>query len=438
MGRVQVKTTLALVLWAVGAISSPGPVSSQCCGDCNGNGTVAINELVTAVNRALEGCHDDGVCDASVATCEAQLTACNTALTDVQANLDTCVSDLDDTQSDLSTCYGNLTTCNGTLTTCSGDLSTCNASLTTCSASLATCNEGTAAAGDVLSGKTFSSSEGLGGTGTMPNNGAVSIIPATAPQTIAAGYHDGSGSVVGDADLTAANIKLGVNLFGVTGGLGCGDGIVGGDEQCDQNDLDGATCSDQGFAFGTLQCGANCVFDTSGCYAVRFTDNGDGTVTDGQTGLMWEKKGDFDGEPVSCTSAAACPDPHDADNQYTYSDDNPTGPPGTVYTVMLAQLNAGDGFAGHTDWRLPTLAELQALVDYAADSAPVTLAPFDTDCTASCASVACSCTAADLYWTEDRVTTIPGNAWVADFGDGSLLHDTRDTDYHARAVRRSF
>jgi hypothetical protein len=180
------------------------------------------------------------------------------------------------------------------------------------------------------------------------------------------------------------------------------------------------------------------VFDTSGCYATRFTDNGDGTVTDGQSGLMWEKKGHLDGEPVACTGTDVCPDPHDADNQYTYSDDNPTGPPGTVYTVMLAQLNAGEGFAGHTDWRLPTVAELQGLVDYADGSAPVTPAAFDIGCSSSCNGISCSCTVADLYWTEDLVGSISGNAWVLDFDDGSLLNDTRDTDYHARAVRNSF
>jgi hypothetical protein len=343
---------------------------------------------------------------------------------------------------DLATCTGDLDTCTGSLGTCTTDYATCTASLdacttdyTTCSSSLATCSAGTAVGADVLAGKTFSSSAGIGATGTMPSNGGLSIIPGTATQTIPAGYHDGTGSVAGDPDLTAANVRIGVGLFGVTGTLGCGNGAIDAGEACDQGNLDGATCASQGFAFGILRCGADCVLDASGCYAVRFTDNGDGTVTDADTGLLWEKKGHLDGTPVACTSAGACPDPHDADNQYTYSAGDPLGPPGTAYTVLLAQLNAGSGFAGHTDWRLPTLAELQSLADYTDPIAPVTSVAFDAGCSPSCTAIACSCSAAAPYWTNDLVPSISGNAWLVEFGDGSVLNDTRDTGYAVRAVR---
>lgn len=435
MKRARLKTAMVVMLCGVGVAWSPTRAIGQCCGDCDGDGVVAINELVTAVNRALGTCQDDGVCDASVATCAAQLDTCTTTLTTAQANLDTCTADLSSTQGSLATCTASLTTCDGNLTTCSGDLGTCSANYTTCSGSLAICNAGTAGTGDVLSGKTFSSGAGLGGTGTMPDNGAVSITPGTTPQPIAAGYHNGAGSVAGDADLTAANVKLGVDLFGVTGTLGCGDGAINAGEECDQNNLNGATCVSLGYAFGELQCGADCAFDTTGCYAVRFTDNGDGTVSDAQTGLMWEQKGALDGVPVVCASAGVCPDPHDADNQYTYSADNSLGPPGTAFTVLLAQLNAGGGFAGHTDWRLPTRDELQTIADYADASSPVVPAVFDTECTSACAPTTCGCTAPDRYWTDDLVASISGNAWILDFSDGSVLTDSRDTDYAVRAVR---
>jgi hypothetical protein len=77
---------------------------------------------------------------------------------------------------------------------------------------------GNAVASDLLTGKTASTDAG-DITGTMPNNGAVTITPGTTNQTIAAGYHNGSGTVVGDPDLIASNIKSGVDIFGVVGNL---------------------------------------------------------------------------------------------------------------------------------------------------------------------------------------------------------------------------
>jgi hypothetical protein len=220
----------------------------------------------------------------------------------------------------------------------------------------------------------------------------------------------------------------------VAGTLGCGNGVIDAGEVCDQSNLNGESCATQGYAAGTLRCGGNCVLDTTLCLSVRFTDNGDGTVTDALAGLMWEKKGDLDGVPIICSSAGVCPDPHDADNQYTYSAGDPQGPAGTVFTVMLAQLNAGGGFPGYADWRLPTLEELQSLVDYADASVPVTHASFDAGCIATCSPTVCSCTEG-IYWTGNLVVSISGNAWIVDFADGSVLTDTRDTDYAARAVR---
>ena len=96
-------------------------------------------------------------------------------------------------------------------------LGDCPGDLTSCSTDLSTCNSGTAAAGDVLSGKTFSSSAGLEVSGTMANNGAVILTPSTTDQAIASGYHSGAGKCVGDPALVTDNIKSGVSIFGVNG-----------------------------------------------------------------------------------------------------------------------------------------------------------------------------------------------------------------------------
>ena len=64
-------------------------------------------------------------------------------------------------------------------------------------------------------------------TGTMPDNGAEDFTPTTTSQLISAGYHNGSGTVEGDGDLIAGNIKSGADIFGVAGSLASCYGTVG-------------------------------------------------------------------------------------------------------------------------------------------------------------------------------------------------------------------
>jgi hypothetical protein len=77
---------------------------------------------------------------------------------------------------------------------------------------------GDAVADNVLSGKTFINSTGEVVTGTMANRGgAQTVTPGTSNKTLNAGYYSGNITVQGDADLIAANIVSGKNIFGVTG-----------------------------------------------------------------------------------------------------------------------------------------------------------------------------------------------------------------------------
>lgn len=48
----------------------------------------------------------------------------------------------------------------------------------------------------------------------------------------------------------------------------CGNGIAEVDEQCDGSDLNGQSCTTQGFTGGTLQCNLNCTLNTSSCTTV--------------------------------------------------------------------------------------------------------------------------------------------------------------------------
>lgn len=148
-----------------------------------------------------------------------------------------------------------------------------------------------------------------------------------------------------------------------------------------------------------------------GC-PVRFVDNGDGTITDNWTRLMWEKKSD-DG------------DIHDQDNYYTWSasansdglcDNQDNSQDGSAFTEFLATLNQQD-FAGHNDWRMPTVQELLAIVDYAR-LVPAIDPAFD-NCEPGCGVAQCSCTALISYWSSTTAVGFSGaTAWVVDYNSG--------------------
>lgn len=376
-----------------------------------------VQSVAEAVSGGVLG-PDPVTCAADLATCDASLTACTGNLGMCNGNMSTCTGDLwtcnsslttcsgnlSNTNADLGTCTGNLGTCNTNLTSCTGNLATCNANLTSCTGDMATCSVGTAAAADVLSGKTFSSNAGLGVTGTMADNGAVSITPAVSAQAIAAGYHNGSGSVAGDADLAASNIVSGVEIFGVTGTVSAG-------------------LPAQPLKTGqTTAYGAGSDGDLRKGISSSFTDNGDGTVTDNMTGLMWEKKSDDAGI-------------HDKDNTYTWGmTSSPYTMNGTIVTTFLAALNGDGGFAGYTDWRIPNLKELQSLQNFATYN-PGTYPAFNSGCTASCSVTTCSCTQSNHYWSSSTVQYYPHLAWLVYFGHGGTTYIDKTNSYYVRGVR---
>jgi hypothetical protein len=144
----------------------------------------------------------------------------------------------------------------------------------------------------------------------------------------------------------------------------------------------------------------------STCVGTRYTDNGDQTVTDNLSGLVWEKKDDLGGD-------------HDKDNSYTWSTGAPWAENGTVFTSFLSTVNGGGGFAGANGWRLPTLAELQTIV-------------LDFACTGAFGGAECTCpsspcvdpaldasnTQASYYWSSTTNAYGPSNAWLVFFYDG--------------------
>ena len=137
----------------------------------------------------------------------------------------------------------------------------------------------------------------------------------------------------------------------------------------------------------------------------RFVDNGDGTVTDNQTGLMWEQK-----------TVGNVNDTFDWAEAFAYvhgfSDRSVTPPYGGV-----------QGLGSHADWRLPSHTELQTIL----------LAPFPCG-TNPCIDPIFGPTASD-YWSSTTDPFFPPDAWGVNFDNGNVHGGNKDFDDHVRAVR---
>ena len=105
---------------------------------------------------------------------------------------------------------------------------------------------------------------------------------------------------------------------------------------------------------------------------------------------------------------------------------------GGAFTDFLAKPNAGAGFAGHTDWRLPTSAgccglptgqpaELESIVELG-HGAPTINPIFGP-------------TASDLYWSSLATSNNASFAWYRSLSNGQVLNTNKTTNTYVRAVR---
>jgi hypothetical protein len=156
---------------------------------------------------------------------------------------------------------------------------------------------------------------------------------------------------------------------------------------------------------------------------LSYTDNGDGTITDNNTCLVWEKKSGFG--DFSTDSGIHRPTP------YSWND---------AFDVHVAALNTPPCFADHCDWRVPNVKELQSIVNYGARAFGPTVSPeFDSgeDLCAiqgTCTVTECSCTAPSVHWTSTRGGILGGIPFAVEFNGGQVILWSANSAY-VRAVR---
>jgi len=135
---------------------------------------------------------------------------------------------------------------------------------------------------------------------------------------------------------------------------------------------------------------------------LSYTNNGDGTITDNVTGLMWEQT---TGVPGTMT---ANPPVTDVNRTYTWSGAN---------TAFIAQMNAAR-IGGYNDWRLPDVKELESISDYALTASNPIFGP----------------STRAFYWSSTPHTGSDTCAWGVS-GGGLIFHNGLHTLQFARAVR---
>jgi hypothetical protein len=124
----------------------------------------------------------------------------------------------------------------------------------------------------------------------------------------------------------------------------------------------------------------------------RFVDNGDGTITDMATGLMWVK----DPSAVSGINST-----------YDFS----------------GCITAAEGltYAGNSDWRLPNINELASIVNYGANS-PAKYSAFES--------------LSNWYQSSTTKNSDSANAWRVNMADGTINPDFAKVNFAAiRPVR---
>ena len=130
-----------------------------------------------------------------------------------------------------------------------------------------------------------------------------------------------------------------------------------------------------------------------------YIDEGDGTVTDSRTGLMWKQCAEgLSG--ANCQTGSA---------------------QGFTWANALTHAEAST-FAGYTDWRLPNVKELSSLVEDCRVSPSINTNLFPN-------------TPSSYFWSGSPYASGSNRAWIVYFNGGDAYHLNRSGSSRVRLVR---
>ncbi len=121
--------------------------------------------------------------------------------------------------------------------------------------------------------------------------------------------------------------------------------------------------------------------------------NGNSTITDNATNLIWIKDHNAIGAPFNATM---------------------------TWTNAITNCEALS-YAGQTDWRLPNVKELQSIADYGRFGTAID--PLFTN------------TQSGNYWSSTTVASTTTDAWSVHFNYGNVGNYGKTVSYYVRCVR---
>ena len=153
-----------------------------------------------------------------------------------------------------------------------------------------------------------------------------------------------------------------------------------------------------------------------GAYSINplsYTNNGNGTVTDNNTGLMWQRCSVGQNNDATCSGPAT-----------TFAWYRASGTYDASFNSSSLSVCGNLTWGGYSDWRLPGKKELMSIVDYAIPYPGQTIS-----------SAYFSNTVASGYWSSTTYANYPSYAWYVYFYNGHVGGNDKDYSNYVRCVR---